>query len=579
MLSGVGIELFTDPNGDGDPSDGVSVGTTTTDGNGDYNFTNLTPGDYIAVETQPAGLDDVSENEGGADNDKPDNGILNSIAGTVDAGENDANNDFVEEQLGSWNGNVSEDINNDGIGDNPISGVTIRLFTDPNGDGNPSDGVLVGTTTTDTNGNYSFTELVSGDYVAMETQPSNYLDVSENEGGSDNDKPDNGTINSIAGTVDVGETDLHNDFVEEQLGSWSGNVSKDTNSDGIGDVNLAGVIIKLYRDTNGDGRLDGSPIATTTTNSSGNYNFTNLTPGDYVAVETQPAGLLNVSENEGGADNDKPNNGILNSIAGTVSPNENDANNDFVEENGVFDLALIKRINTSLTPGSYIPRHAVVYKITIVNQGTLDATNVQISDFIPAGLSLSDFRWRKSGSVATLKTPIARIAAGASVSVDIIFRIDANIHSTNIVNNAEIKSASNILGISDRDSTPNSGIGTDDYDTAKINVKCSCQVCIACGRTPTLTLEVSDITANSAQLEWNYSANSDGFEIYSNGQFVTYVNANTSSYKLTNLKGKTEYTVKVITVLGDGGDIYKTVRFKTGDNYGWLPAIYHMLMH
>ena len=435
--------------------------------------------------------------------------------------------------------------------------------------------------------------MVSGDYVAVETQPTDYLDVSENEGGSDNDKPDNGIINSIAGTVDIGETDLHNDFVEEQLGSWSGNVSKDTNNNGTGDENLVGVTIRLYTDPNGDGNpSDGVWVGITTTDSSGNYSFTNLTPGDYVAVETQPAGLLNVSENEGGSDNDKPNNGITNAIAGTVSPNENDANNDFVEENGTFDLALIKRINTSLTPGPYIPRHAVIYKITIVNQGTLDATNVQINDYIPRGLRLSDSRWTQSGSVATLKTPIARVAAGKSVSVDIIFIIDANIHSRSIVNNAEIKSASNILGISDVDSTPGSENGSttdsddndisntsgaDDYDPAVISVTCSCQVCIQCGCNPTLTLEVSDITAKSAQLEWNYSANSDGFEIYSNGQFVTYVHANTTSYKLTNLKGKTEYTVKVITVLGDGGDIYKTVVFKTGDDYGWLPAIYHML--
>jgi len=486
-----------------------------------------------------------------------------------------------------------EDIDNDDLGDNPMSGVTIELFTDPNGDGDPSDGVLVGTTTTDINGNYSFNELEHGDYVAMETQPSNYLDVSENEGGADNDKPDNGIINSIAGTVDIGETDLGNDFVEEQPGSWNGNVSKDTNNNGTGDENLAGVTIRLYTDPNGDGNpSDGVLVGITTTDSNGNYSFISLTPGDYVAVETQPAGLLNVSENEGGADNDKPDNGIINSIAGTVSPNENDANNDFIEKNGIFDLALIKRINTSLTPGPYVPSHAVVYIITIVNQGTLDATNVQINDYIPTGLRLSDSRWTQEGSVATLKTPIARIAAGKSVSVDIIFMIESNIHSRNIVNNAEIKSASNILGISDVDSTPASENGSipdpndndtadtsggDDYDPAVISVTCPCQVCIACGCIPTLTLEVSDITANSAELAWNYSGNSDGFEIYRNGEFVAYVNANTSSYKLTDLKGKTKYTVKVMTVLGDGGDTSKSIVFTTGDDYGWLPAIYHML--
>jgi hypothetical protein len=233
-----------------------------------------------------------------------------------------------------------------------------------------------------------------------------------------------------------------------------------------------------------------------------------------------------------------------------------------------------------------------VYSITIINQGTLDAHNVQLNDYIPAGLTLNDADWTSRGGVATLKKSISNIAAGKSLSVNITFRINANLHSTNIVNNAEIKSASNILGIPDIDSIPGSENGTirdpidndigntvgfDDYDFAMINVKCSCHAAIPCECMPTLTLTVSDITDNSAQLKWNYSGNCDGFEIYSNGKFITYVNANTHSYKLTTLEGKTKYTVKVITVLGDGGDIYKTVVFKTGDDYGWLPAIYHML--
>ena len=116
------------------------------------------------------------------------------------------------------------------------------------------------------------------------------------------------------------------------LGSWSGNVSKDNDHDDIGDENLSGVTIELFADTNGDGQPDGAAIATTTTDASGNYSFTNLTPGDYVAVETQPAGLDNVSENEGGVDNDDNGNAADNNqISGHVDAGENDANNDFVE--------------------------------------------------------------------------------------------------------------------------------------------------------------------------------------------------------------------------------------------------------
>jgi len=157
---------------------------------------------------------------------------LKGIGGDVEALQ-----PYICPPVGSWSGNVSEDLDNnsaiDDANDSPIPNVTIELFTDPNGDGDPSDGLLVGTTTTDTSGNYSFTNLLAGDYVAVETQPAGFIDVVEDEGGVDNDKPNNGTINSIAGTVDANENDANNDFVEERLGSWSGNVSLDTDDDSV----------------------------------------------------------------------------------------------------------------------------------------------------------------------------------------------------------------------------------------------------------------------------------------------------------------------------------------------------------
>ena len=48
-----------------------------------------------------------------------DDGVVNSIAATVNPGENDAGNDFVEVELGSLSGNVSQDTTGDGLGDTP----------------------------------------------------------------------------------------------------------------------------------------------------------------------------------------------------------------------------------------------------------------------------------------------------------------------------------------------------------------------------------------------------------------------------------------------------------------------------
>ena len=310
--------------GNGDPV------TTTTDGSGNYSFNNLTPGDYTVVETQPDGLFNVSEDEGGIDDDQPDDGVVNSIAATVNPGENDAGNDFVEVELGSLSGNVSQDTTGDGLGDTPIELVTLSLFDaagNPVTDGN-GDPV---TTTTDGSGNYSFNNLTPGDYTVVETQPAGLFNVSEDEGGIDDDQPDDGVVNSIAATVNPGENDAGNDFVEVELGSLSGNVSQDTTGDGLGDTPIPEVTLSLL-DGAGNPVTDGNgdPV-TTTTDTAGNYQFTNLTPGDYTVVETQPAGLFNVSEDEGGIDDDQPDNNTINSIAATVNPGENDAGNDFVE--------------------------------------------------------------------------------------------------------------------------------------------------------------------------------------------------------------------------------------------------------
>jgi len=72
---------------------------------------------------------------------------------------------------GHISGNVSEDTTGNGLGDTPIAGVSLQLFSDPNGDGNPNDGVLLDTQLTDASGDYVFDNVPFGDYVVVESQP------------------------------------------------------------------------------------------------------------------------------------------------------------------------------------------------------------------------------------------------------------------------------------------------------------------------------------------------------------------------------------------------------------------------
>jgi uncharacterized repeat protein (TIGR01451 family) len=135
-----------------------------------------------------------------------------------------------------------------------------------------------------------------------------------------------------------------------------------------------------------------------------------------------------------------------------------------------FDLALIKKRLGALI---HYSGDTVEFEITVYNQGTLDATQVQVNDYIPTGLILNDINWKEDNGVATLKTPIALIEHGKQKTVKISFKVDTKFKEGMIVNNAEIASATNALGQNDIDSVPASEDGKtpddNDNDIADIN--------------------------------------------------------------------------------------------------------------
>ena len=55
-----------------------------------------------------------------------------------------------------------------------------------------------------------------------------------------------------------------------------------------------------------------------------------------------------------------------------------------------FDLALVKRIDTELTPGPYLAGSPVSFEIEVFNQGEVAAYQVEITDYLPNGLVLND---------------------------------------------------------------------------------------------------------------------------------------------------------------------------------------------
>ena len=447
-LPGVDLELFTDPNGDGDPSDGVSVGTATTDANGDYVFEDVPLGDYVVVETQPTGVDSISEDEGGADDDQPDNGTVNSIAVTVDATDPDGNlpnedvdNNFVE---GRPSIELIKSISavNDTTGDGIIGvGDTVEYTFEVTNTGvtelsnvTVSDALLGltnavcaagpiapgATETCTTVGSYVLVQAdVDAGFVVntATTDAESASPVDGTPGTPVTDTSDTGTEPTVPGEVapvtdpevtetpdpdpavvddDADPTDDPTTLTLAPVGNVSGNVSEDTTGDGAGDTPLAGVGLELFTDPNGDGDpSDGVSVGTATTDANGDYVFENLPLGDYVVVETQPADLDSISEDEGGADDDQPDNGTVNSIAVTVDESDPDGNltnedvdNNFVE--GRSSIELIKSISAvDDTNGNGITDagDTVEYTFEVTNTGVTELSNVTVSD---AKLGLTD---------------------------------------------------------------------------------------------------------------------------------------------------------------------------------------------
>jgi hypothetical protein len=188
---------------------------------------------------------------------------------------------------------IWQDINRDGVQDfnEPgIPNVTLALYTDPNGDGNPADGSIIETTVTDLNGEYAFLDLGVGNYIVDVTDTNGMLTgYSLTTGSSD----PHGSIAIDYGTeyltADFGYG--HTDTTKAVIGDF---VWSDADNDGIqdpGEPGIGGVTIDLLADIDGDYNWD-DVIATTTTTADGFYHFLNVDPGDYKIDVTDTGGVL-----------------------------------------------------------------------------------------------------------------------------------------------------------------------------------------------------------------------------------------------------------------------------------------------
>ena len=155
-------------------------------------------------------------------------------------------------------------------------------------------------------------------------------------------------------------------------------------------------------------------------------------------------------------------------IRDSAATDEDDSDPEEISVTQTFDLALTK----TQVGGAVIPGADKEFTITIYNQGTLDAYNIEISDYVPTGLTFNASRvtnilnnWALAGGIPTT-TIVGPLAPGANETVSIVLTVDSNFQGTSLVNSAEISSADNDTDgtntfPTDVDSTPDTNASND----------------------------------------------------------------------------------------------------------------------
>ena len=272
-LSGVTVTLV-----DGS---GNVVATTTTDASGNYNFPGLSDGTYtVKVDTtgKLAGLEQT-EDPSGAKNSQ-------SMPITFTRNDPDVTNvNFGYAKDYSIAGNVYRDSNRSESKDateTVFQGVTVNLVD--------ASGNVVATTTTDANGNYSFSKLPAGDYTVKVVKDGAIKDMDQTE------DPD-GKKDNASGKISIGAdnpTQTGVNFGYNPNNTIKGSVYRDDNRSSSRDGSEEGYQGQTVQLLDRDGNV----VATTTTSADGSYSFEHLPDGTYSVKVVKDGALTDTEQTE-----------------------------------------------------------------------------------------------------------------------------------------------------------------------------------------------------------------------------------------------------------------------------------------
>lgn len=308
-IANVTVTLIRDANGDGvrdcgtdticGNADDVDVvrAVTSTNASGSYSFTGLPAGTWIVLVDQ-GDPDFTGAYTSLSQTQDPDQaGVCTVCDGKASVTTNGSaavtTTDFGYRPIGfgSIGDRVWNDANGNGLQDGSESGlinVSLTLYEDGNGNGVIDAGdAVVGTTTTDSTGAYAFHNLPVRSYI---------VDVDQTDTQIPTDPYGNryvlsGGTDPLAVSLAANQQYTLADFGFGPGATIGDRVYRDDNGDGTQAANEPGinnVTVQLYRDVDSNGvfsagdTLVATAVTATVNGNAGSYQFTGLTPGDYV---------------------------------------------------------------------------------------------------------------------------------------------------------------------------------------------------------------------------------------------------------------------------------------------------------